>query len=199
MKVAAGVGERTTRIQRASWRRGIRAEDVGAVDLWLSVDAVKARADSCGCALLLPGEKVRPPTRHTHHRFDDLQISVQRQSTPPSASSIALRSALRIVRQAIGGRHQHAGRADAALLPPVRQKRLAQPVGQSVRPMAFNRLDRRSVRLRGWQRGRRRPARRPSAPCRRRNRRRRSRSWCRSCRVFRAASGQASQRAPPRR
>ena len=98
----------------------------------------------------------------------------------------------RVFPQQVGRRHQHAGRAEAALQRVMLAERLLQRVELLRCAEALDR--RRSRRRRPARRtsGRRARCRRRAAPCRRRRRRARSRHACRSGRACRAGSRPAA-------
>ncbi len=120
-----------------------------------------------------------PALRTSQHRFDDLLIAGA--AAQHAAQRILDLGARRIgaARQQVARRHQHAGRADAALRGAVGEERTLQIVELARRAQPFDRGDRARRRIGRPAPGRRRPVRRRAAPCRRRNRRRCSRSWCR--------------------
>jgi len=101
---------------------------------------------------------VRPagsdPAGDIHHRFDDLDV-------PGAPAQHAAEGVLHLgahghwgAQEAIHGRHQHAGRTDAALGGAVDEERAAQPLRQPVRPRTFDRVDVGAFRLgRGDQAG----------------------------------------------
>ncbi len=122
--------------------------------------------------------------RGIHHRRDDLAV----------AGAAAEHAAQRLLDfcfdrldsfRAARCRHQHAGRADAAL-----RRAVLEECACSADSLPLARpstVRHRAPALRPPASGRRRPVPRRAAPCRRRNRRRRSRPWCRSAATPRAA------------
>ena len=124
-------------------RHGIGAEQIGARDLGHAVDPRQARTDrSAG------GRSGGGGAAHVHHRIDDLAVAGA-AAEHAAQRILDLGAARRVtVGQHVLRRHQHAGRADAALRRAMIEKRLLQRRERAVGVgQALDRLDRPAVHL----------------------------------------------------
>ena len=132
-----GVGVRRAHDSQARAIGGaVGAEEVGSVNLCAAVEPRDAGADGSG---FRDNFEVFA-ARDRHHRLHDRRVAGTATEYAAERGFHRGRGRARIAHQAIGGRHQHGGRTNAALGGTIGEEGLAQPIREPGRTRPFHRL-----------------------------------------------------------